>query len=74
MTRFLAWSTQVNQGNSWGGSTYCSYDLWEEFKEYEDPTLGVTVDDAIRRHNCVASYGESLSRVVYRPHKALCLW
>lgn len=59
MTRFLAWSTQVNQGNSWGGSTYCSYDLWEEFKEYVDPTLGTTVDDAIRRHNCVASYGES---------------
>ncbi len=58
MTRFLAWSTQVNQGNSWGGSTYCSYDLWEEFKEYADPTLGQTVDDAIRRHNSVASYGE----------------
>ena len=58
MARFLAWSTQVNQGNSWGGSTYCSYDLWEEFKEYADPTLGVTIDDAIRRHNCVASYGE----------------
>ena len=59
MTRFLAWSTQVNQGNSWGGSTYCSYDLWEEFKEYDDPTLGTVIDDAIRRHNCVASYGES---------------
>ena len=59
MTRFLAWSTQVNQGNSWGGSTYCSYDLWEEFKEYNDPTLGAVVDDAVRRHNCVASYGES---------------
>ena len=58
MTRFLAWSTQVNQGNSWGGSTYCSYDLWEEFKEYADQTLGVTVDDAIRRHYSVASYGE----------------
>ena len=58
MTRFLAWSTQVNQGNSWGGSTYCSYDLWEEFKEYDDPTLGTIVDDATRRHYCVASYGE----------------
>ena len=58
MTRFLAWSTQVNQGNSWGGSTYCSYDLWEEFKEYRDETLGITVDDAIRRHYSVASYGE----------------
>ena len=58
MTRFLAWSTQVNQGNSWGGSTFCSYDLWEEFKEYEDPTLGTKVDDAIRRHNCVASYAK----------------
>lgn len=69
MTRFLAWSTQVNQGNSWGGSTYCSYDLWEEFKEYEDPTLGVTVDDAIRRHNCVASYGESYPELSTDPTK-----
>ncbi len=59
MTRFLAWSTQVNQGNSWGGSTYCSYDLWMDFKEYNDKTLGVVVDDAVRRHECVASYGES---------------
>ena len=69
MTRFLAWSTQVNQGNSWGGSTYCSYDLWEEFKEYEDPTLGTTVDDAIRRHNCVASYGESYPELSSDPEK-----
>ncbi len=59
MTRFLAWSTQVNQGNSWGGSTYCSYDLWKEFKEYDDQTLGVTVDDNLRRHECIATYGES---------------
>ena len=69
MTRFLAWSTQVNQGNSWGGSTYCSYDLWEEFKEYNDPTLGTTVDDAIRRHNCVASYGESYPELSTDPEK-----
>ncbi len=58
MTRFLAWSALVADQNAWGGATYCSYDLWEEFKEYEDKNLGVTVDDAIRRHNCVASYGE----------------
>ena len=69
MTRVLAWSTQVNQGNSWGGSTYCSYDLWEEFKEYDDPTLGVTVDDAIRRHYCVASYGESYPELSTDPEK-----
>ncbi len=59
MTRFLAWSTQVNQGNSWGGSTYCSYDLWKEFKEYEDKTLETTIDDNLRRHECIATYGES---------------
>jgi len=59
MTRFLAWSTTVADTNAWGGSTYCSYDLWEEFKEYEDETLGTTVDDKTRRHYCVASYGES---------------
>ena len=69
MTRFLAWSTTVNQGNSWGGSTYCSYDLWEEFKEYEDATLGTTVDDAIRRHNCVASYGETYPELSANPEK-----
>ena len=69
MTRFLAWSTQVNQGNSWGGSTYCSYDLWEEFKEYADPTLGTTIDDAIRRHNCVASYGEVYPELSTDPEK-----
>ena len=69
MTRFLAWSTQVNQGNSWGGSTYCSYDLWEEFKEYEDQTLGTKVDDAIRRHNCVASYGETYPELSANPEK-----
>ena len=69
MTRFLAWSTQVNQGNSWGGSTYCSYDLWEEFKEYADPTLGTTVDDAIRRHYSVASYGESYPELSTDPEK-----
>ena len=69
MTRFLAWSTQVNQGNSWGGSTYCSYDLWEEFKEYADPTLGATIDDAIRRHYSVASYGESYPELSTDPEK-----
>ena len=69
MTRFLAWSTQVNQGNSWGGSTYCSYDLFKEFKEYDDPTLGTTVDDAIRRHNSVASYGEVYPELSTDPAK-----
>lgn len=69
MTRFLVWSTQVNQGNSWGGSTFCSYDLWEEFKEYEDPTLGTKIDDAIRRHNCVASYGETYPELSANPEK-----
>ena len=69
MTRFLAWSTQVNQGNSWGGSTYCSYDLFMEFKQYDDPTLGTTVDDAIRRHNSVASYGESYPELSTDPEK-----
>ncbi|MBQ8655591.1 MAG: RagB/SusD family nutrient uptake outer membrane protein [Prevotella sp.] len=69
MTRFLAWSTQVNQGNSWGGSTYCSYDLWEEFKEYNDPTLGATVDDAVRRHYSVASYGEAYPELSTDPDR-----
>lgn len=58
MTRFLAWSTTVADTNAWGGATYCSWDLWQEFKEYVDATLGRTIDDAVRRHHSVASYGE----------------
>ncbi len=58
MTRFFAWSTMVADTDAWGGATYCSWDLWSEFKQYEDATLGTTVDDAIRRHYSVASYGE----------------
>ncbi|MDD6379476.1 MAG: RagB/SusD family nutrient uptake outer membrane protein [Prevotella sp.] len=59
MTRFLAWSTMVADQNAWGGATYCSYDLYEEFSNYDDKTLGTKVDDKVRRHNSVASYGES---------------
>lgn len=59
MSRFLAWSTMVADQNAWGGATYCSYDLFEEFSDYDDQTLGTTVDDKVRRHNSVASYGES---------------
>lgn len=58
MGRFLAWSTMVADKDAWGGATYCSWNLWCEFKTYADETLGVTVDDNIRRHHCVASYGE----------------
>lgn len=58
MVRFLAWSTMVADKDTWGGATYCSWNLWEEFKTYKDETLGKTVDDAVRRHYSVASYGE----------------
>ena len=58
MVRFLAWSTMVADKDAWGGATYCSWNLWEEFKTYKDETLGKTVDDAVRRHFSVASYGE----------------
>ncbi|MBQ8712039.1 MAG: RagB/SusD family nutrient uptake outer membrane protein [Prevotella sp.] len=62
ITRFFGWSAMVAEsgpgGQPWGGATYCSWDLWKEFKQYEDKTLGITVDDAVRRHNSVASYKE----------------
>lgn len=58
MVRFLAWSTMVADKDAWGGATYCSWNLWEEFKTYKDETQGKTVDDAVRRHYSVASYGE----------------
>ena len=55
---FFGWSTMVTDATNWGGATYCSWNLWNEFKNYEDATLGETVDDPIRRHYSVASYGE----------------
>lgn len=59
MGRFLAWSTMVADTDAWGGATYCSWNLWKEFSDYNDETLGTNhVDDAIRRHHSVASYGE----------------
>lgn len=59
MTRFLAWSTTVGDTNAWGGATYCSYDLWNEFTNYEDANLDATVLDKVRRRYSVAYYGES---------------
>ena len=58
MGRFLAWSTMVADTDAWGGATYCSWNLWEEFTNYEDETLGETVADLKRRHTSVASYNE----------------
>lgn len=58
MVRFLAWSTMVADTDAWGGATYCSWNMWQEFINYEDQTLGKKVDDSTRRHYSVASYGE----------------
>lgn len=59
MVVFYGWSTMVTDATNWGGATYCSWNLWQEFSNYEDETLGKRgVDDAIRRHYSVASYGE----------------
>ena len=49
--------------NAWGGATYCSWDLWKEFSNYEDKTLNRIVDDEIRRHYSVASYGETYTEL-----------
>ncbi len=68
MTRFLAWSTMVGDTNAWGGATYCSYDLWEEFSNYTDENLGQKgVVDTKRRHNSIAFYGEEIPRTECRP-------
>ena len=57
MTRFLAWSTMVGDTNAWGGATYCSYDLWNEFSNYDDETLDAkAMVDTKRRHNSIAFY------------------
>ena len=63
MVRFFAWSTMVADTNAWGGATYCSWDLWKEFSNYEDKTLNRIVDDEIRRHYSVASYGETYTEL-----------
>lgn len=47
---FFGWSTMVADGTNWGGSTYCSWDLWKEFNQ--------EASDAVRRHYSVASIGE----------------
>lgn len=57
-----------------GAATYCSYDLFEEFRDYKDPTLNTKVDDKIRRHYSVASYGESYPGSERRRLQPLCLW
>lgn len=59
MVVFYGWSTMVTDATNWGGATYCSWNLWQEFCNYNDETLGEKgVDDKIRRHYSVASYGE----------------
>jgi hypothetical protein len=45
---FFGWSTLVTDGTNWGGATYCS---WNLFQEYD-------AQDKIRKHYSVASYGE----------------
>jgi hypothetical protein len=46
---FFGWSTMVTDGTNWGGATYCSWNLFQEYDEQEAK---------IRRHYSVASYGE----------------
>lgn len=59
MVVFYGWSTMVTDATNWGGATYCSWNLWQEFCNYNDETLGKNrLDDPIRRHYSVASYGE----------------
>jgi hypothetical protein len=48
ITAFFGWSTMVTDATNWGGATYCSWDL---FQEYD-------AQDVIRKHHSVASYGE----------------
>lgn len=58
ITRFLAWSTMVADKDAWGSSTFCSYDLWNEFSNYKDATLDATIPEVTRRRYSVAFYGQ----------------
>lgn len=49
ITAFFGWSTMVTDGTNWGGATYCSWDLFNEY----DP------QDEIRKYYSVASYGNT---------------
>jgi hypothetical protein len=59
MTRFLAWSTMVADQNAWGGATYCSYDLYNEFTNYNDKTWARSRRQDTPSHS-VASYGSRI--------------
>jgi hypothetical protein len=48
ISAYFGWSTMVSDGTNWGGATYCSWNLFQEY----DP------QDKIRKHYSVASYGE----------------
>ena len=49
ISAFFGWSTMVADGTNWGGATYCSWDLFQEFQQSKGDK---------RMHECVASYGE----------------
>ena len=50
ISAFFGWSTMVADGTNWGGATYCSWDLFQEFQQSKGDK---------RMHECVASYGET---------------
>lgn len=47
ITAYFGWSTMVADGTNWGGATYCSWDLFQEYEEGD-----------LRKHESVAWYGE----------------
>lgn len=50
ITAFFGWSTMVTDGTNWGGSTYCSWDLFKEFNEESGDK---------RKRECIATHGDS---------------
>ena len=50
ISAFFGWSTMVADGTNWGGATYCSWDLFQEFQQSKGDK---------RMHERVASYGET---------------
>lgn len=47
ISSYFGWTSMVADGTNWGGATYCSWDLFNEYETYDK-----------RKHESVAWYGE----------------
>lgn len=65
ISAFFGWSTMVSDGTNWGGATYCSWNLFQEFcgRGYNDETGHMFDKEGVRMHESIASYGETYTEL-----------